>query len=675
MTKIHWGAIALLATTLSTAALGQAPAKHPVTLEELVRIVRLTRTDLSPDGTRVLYSAMRTNYPASENPVGHIYLLPANGGEARQMTASNAGESSPCWSPDGTRFAFLSRRSGSPQIFVMPADGGEGVQLGKLIVAPQGIKWSPNGKAIAFLAEPEPSAAEKAEKEKSGNAEIMEAPRDMTQLFTMSYPEGGVRQVTRADFNVSDFTWAPDGRSFALVTARTWLFYDKKLLRSVRVVDLEGETLAVLSRREGPVQGPPEFSPDGTRVAWRYPTEGLSDMNGVAVCRADGSGFFNAAAKVDLHFFQLAWMPDGMSLMALTLEGTRSCLRRLDPATGKVDLVYAPAGVMYGFDMDKAGERLVVVFTDPYTPENAWSLKFDGTGAVRLTDLNPQVREWVLPSVEKIRYESGRGVTIEALFDKTPTTTDLGVPPLMVMPHGGPDWVDQESFDPWVIYMAGQGYNILRVNFRGSLAYGLAFYAANRGKQGFVDYDDIMAGVDTLVRRGLADPQKLVIGGWSYGGCMTEWAICRTDRFKAAVVGAGVANYFSNYAQSDLYYGVAGEWEFLGNPYDNPENYMKGSAVFHIRAVKTPVLILHGKEDKRVPYAQGLELYRALKTTGKQVEMVSYPGEGHVLRKPANKIDCLKRWSAFYDRTLGITRPEPKKGDQGADKTASPPRR
>jgi dipeptidyl aminopeptidase/acylaminoacyl peptidase len=220
----------------------------------------------------------------------------------------------------------------------------------------------------------------------------------------------------------------------------------------------------------------------------------------------------------------------------------------------------------------------------------------------------------------------------------------------MVMPHGGPDSMDQESFDSWIIYMAGQGYNVLRVNFRGSLAYGLAFYAANRGKQGFVDYDDIMAGVDTLVKRGQADPQKLVIGGWSYGGCMTEWAICRTDRFKAAVVGAGVANYFSNYAQSDINHGLAGQWEFLGNPYDNPENYMKDSAVFHIRAVKTPVLILHGQEDDRVPYAQGLELYRALKTTGKQVEMVSYPGEGHGLRKPAHRIDCIRRWSAFYDR-------------------------
>jgi dipeptidyl aminopeptidase/acylaminoacyl peptidase len=388
-------------------------------------------------------------------------------------------------------------------------------------------------------------------------------------------------------------------------------------------------------------------------------------MDGVAVCGVDGKGFTNAAAKVDLHFFQIAWLPGGKSILALTMEGTRSCLRRLDLATGEAALLYAPAGVMYAFRTDRAADRIVFSFTDPSTPMNAWTVRGDGTGAVRLTDLNPQVAQWLLPAQEKLRYDSAKGVSIEALFDKAPATAMAGTAPLMVMPHGGPDWMDQEDFDPWVAYMAGQGYSVLRVNFRGSLGYGRAFYAANRGKEGFADYDDVMAGVDLLVKSGKADPRKLVIGGWSYGGCFTEWAITRTGRFKAAVVGAGVADYVSNYAQSDINHGLAGEWEFLGNPYDNPENYMKGSAIFHIRPVTTPVLILHGTEDDRVPYVQGLELYRALKTTGKQVEMVSYPGEGHGFRKPAHNIDRLKRWSAFYDKALGIVREEPKKDGAG----------
>lgn len=659
--RVKW--VTTLALALGLAAAAQAPATHPVTPEELVTMTRLAGVDISPDGSRVLYGASRTDYPSSEKPVGHIYLVPASGGTARQMTASEAGEAAPAWAPDGTRFAFVSRRNGSPQIFVMSADGGEGVQLGKLKTPPEGFKWSPDGTALAFLAEPEPSAAEKAQDEKTGDAEIMEAPKGLTQLFTISYPGGKVEQVTKGDFNVSAFSWAPDGRSFALTTAKSQLLYDNMTEASVRVVGLDGKTLAVLTPAPTSVQGDPQFSPDGARVAWRYPTKGMSEMDGVAVCGADGKGFVNAAAKVDYHFFQIEWLSDGKSLMALTMEGTRACLRRLDLATGAASLVYAPAGVMYAFHLDRAGDRIAVSFTDPHTPANAWSLRADGTGATQLTDLNPQVREWILPSVERIPYDSAPGVKIEALFDRTPAPATPGVAPLMVMPHGGPDGMDQEAFDPWAAYMSGQGYNLLRVNFRGSLAYGLAFYAANRGKEGFVDYDDIMAGVDLLVKRGLADPQRLVIGGWSYGGCMTEWAITRTDRFKAAVVGAGVANYISNYAQSDINHGVAGEWEFMGNPYDNPENYMKDSAVFHIRSVKTPVLILHGKADDRVPYVQGLELYRALKTTGKQVEMVSYPGEGHGFRRPVHNIDRLLRWSAFYDKALGIKRPEAKKAD------------
>lgn len=667
---IGWTFVAALCAGLAAAA--QAPAKHAVTPEEIVTLTRLAGMDISPDGSRVRYGATRTDYPASDKPVGHIYMVPAAGGAARQMTASEAGESSPAWAPDGKSFAFVSRRSGSPQIFVMPADGGEGVPLGKLKVAPQDIQWSPDGKSIAFLAVPEPTAAEKAEEERTGGVQIMEAPRGMTQLFTIGYPEGKVAQVTPGDFNVSEFTWAPDGKSFALLTAKTQLLYDTMCLASVRVVDLQGKTLAVLSPKEGPLQGPPVFSPDGSRVAWRYPTQGLSDMNGVAVCGADGKGFTNAAAKLDLHFAQIEWLPDGRSLLALTYEGTRGLLRKLSLDTGEAPVVYQPAGVIGAFHLDKAGDRLCFSYTDPATPASPWTILSGGTGAVQLADLNPQVKDWLLPAVERFTVETAPGVRVESLLWTPPRPKGAPIPPLMVMPHGGPDWMDQESFDAWGTYMAGQGYAVLNVNFRGSLGYGLAFYAANRGQEGFVDYDDIMAVLDHVVKAGKADPQRLVIGGWSYGGCMAEWAITRTGRFKAAVVGAGVANYYSNYAQSDINHGVSGEWEFLGNPYDNPENYTKGSAVYHIRSVTTPVLILHGMEDDRVPYAQGLELYRALKTTGKQVEMVSYPGEGHGFRKPAHNVDRLKRWSAFYDKALGSAREaEKKEGGAAPEKKAA----
>jgi dipeptidyl aminopeptidase/acylaminoacyl peptidase len=638
-----------------------APAKRAVTPEDLVTMTRLGGMDISPDGARVLYAASRTDYPKSDKPVGHIYLIPSSGGTPRQMTASEAGESSPVWSPDGTRFAFLSRRTGSPQVFVMPGDGGEGVQLGKLKIAPEGLKWSPDGKAVAFMAEPEPSDTEKAEDEATGDVEIMEAPKGMTQLFTLSYPEGKLEKVTQGDFNVSEFSWSPDGKRFALLTGKTQLLYDNMCQASVRVVDLKGKTLAVLSPKEGALQGPPVFSPDGSKVAWRYPSEGQSDMNGVAVCGADGKGFSNAATKVDVHFAQIQWLPDGKSLLALTYEGTRGLLRKLSLQSGDAPVLYAPAGVIGAFHLDRAADRLCLSYTDPATPNSPWSLKADGTGAVQLADLNPQIKEWILPAVERFTIETAPGVRVETLLWSPPQAAGAPPAPLMVMPHGGPDWMDQEGFDQWAAYLAGKGYAVLNVNFRGSLGYGLAFYAANRGKEGFVDYDDIMAVLDHVVKAGKADPQKLVIGGWSYGGCMTEWAITRTDRFKAAVVGAGVANYYSNYAQSDINHGVSGEWEFLGNPYDNPENYTKGSAVYHIKSVKTPVLILHGKDDDRVPYVQGLELYRALKTTGKEVEMVSYPGEGHGFRKPVHNVDRLKRWTAFYDKALGIKREEPKK--------------
>jgi len=631
--------------------------KRPVTPEELIALTRLSGQELSPDGTMALYGASRTDYPASDKPVGHLYLVPAAGGAARQMTTSEAGESAPAWAPDGRSFAFVSRRNGSPQLFVMPVDGGEALQVGKLSVTPSAPKWSPDGKALAFLAVPEATAEEKAEEARTGGVELMEKPHEMSQLFTLSVPGGKLAQVTPGKYHVVEFNWAPDSKRFALVAAPTQVPYEAANELSVRMVDLAGKELALLTPRAGIIQGAPEISPDGTRVAWRYPTEGISFMNGVAVCGTDGKGLVNAAAKLDDQIQQIAWAADGKALLLLTYEGTRGLLRKLDLATGEAPALFAPAGVIGAFRTDRGRTKLLFSYTDPQRPPNPWIVGADGTGARQLVDLNPQVDQWLLPAVEKFSFPSAPGVTIEALLRRTPKPPAKGIAPLAVMPHGGPDWMDQEGFDTWALYMTGQGYNVLQVNFRGSLAYGLTFYAANRGQEGFVDYDDILAGVDHLVKTGQADPQRLVIGGWSYGGCMTEWAITQTDRFKAAVVGAGVADYVSNYAQSDINHGAAGDWEFLGNPYDNPENYTKGSAVFHIRSVKTPVLILHGMEDSRVPYPQGLELYRALKTTGKSVEMVSYPGEEHSFRKPQHRVDVLKRWVEFYDRALGIVRP------------------
>jgi dipeptidyl aminopeptidase/acylaminoacyl peptidase len=636
-------------------ALAQAPAKRPVTPEDLVRLTQLRSTVISPDGANVLYAAAATDYPASDDAVSHIFMVPTAGGTPRRMTASPAGESSPAWAPDGRRFAFVSRRGGSPQVYVMPVDGGEAVQVGKLAVEPESSpRWSPDGSELAFTATPEATAAEKAEDERTGGVEIVEAPHAMPQLFTLAVADGALAQVTKGEYAVGDFDWAPDGTSFALVTARTQLLYDAMTAASVRVVDRSGRTLRVLSPREGPVQGRAAFSPDGRLVAWRFPTEGLSEMNGVAVAALDGTPLVDAGAKVDVHFQDLAWLPDSRSLLALTMEGTRSRLRRLDLRSGSADPVYSPPGVIWEISVDRAGRRVAFSFTDPVTPTSPWTVAVDGTGAVRLADLNPQAADWLLTRPERFTVTPAGGVPVEAMLDRSLIPPKDGKAPLMVMPHGGPDWMDQERLDPWVAYFTGRGYSVLRVNFRGSLGYGLGFYAANRGKEGFVDYDDVMAALDYCVAKGWADPQRLVIGGWSYGGCFTEWAICRTGRFRAAVVGAGVADYVSNYAQSDINHGAAGDWEFLGNPYDSPENYTKASAAFHIKGVTTPVLILHGKQDNRVPYVQGLELYRALKVTGKQVQMVAYPGEPHGFHKPKHRIDMLVRWADFYDTALGI---------------------
>jgi dipeptidyl aminopeptidase/acylaminoacyl peptidase len=266
-----------------------------------------------------------------------------------------------------------------------------------------------------------------------------------------------------------------------------------------------------------------------------------------------------------------------------------------------------------------------------------------------LFDPNPQVADWTLARFEVVEWQSPEGATIRGLLWSPATEPQDGPPPLVVWPHGGPDGVSTAWFNPVLHVFAARGYAVLQPNYRGGLGRGMAFYAENRGRLGDIEFMDIEAGVDHLIATGRASADRLYYGGWSWGGYLTAWTIGHTDRYRAAVAGAAVVDTTSQYVTSDINHGAAAEWEFKGTPWQQTEAFDRASPARFLAGATIPTLILHGEDDARVPFAQGLTLYRALSDVGCEVRMLAYPGEGHGLRKPAHNVHRWSVWLDWYD--------------------------
>jgi dipeptidyl aminopeptidase/acylaminoacyl peptidase len=247
-----------------------------------------------------------------------------------------------------------------------------------------------------------------------------------------------------------------------------------------------------------------------------------------------------------------------------------------------------------------------------------------------------------------ISWKTPDGATIEGILTLPPDLPKGAKPPLWVFPHGGPDDVSQLSWSRWTPAIVARGYAVLQPNYRGSTGYGLPFYSANRGRLGEIEFMDIESGVDALVAAGRVDPDRLYYGSWSWGGYLTAWTIGHTPRYRAAVAGAAVVDTVGQYALSDINHGVAGEWEFKGNPWQQ-DGHARANPVSRLRDARTPTLILHGQADDRVPFSQGQILHRALSDVGCEVEFLAYPREPHGFQEPAHWVHMLSAWAAWFD--------------------------
>jgi dipeptidyl aminopeptidase/acylaminoacyl peptidase len=648
------------------------PGEVRPTALDVVSLSDLGGVALSPDGSRVAWSLRQKSFdpsaraPADFEPAKageadlkagwkvttQIWTAPAGGGEPRQLTFASEPSSGPVWSPDGTTLGFLRKKDGKARIHLLSLGGGEARVLDTGTAEPTSFAFAPDGRRIAFTATPALPDGEKQSRWASAGVVRWDREWQPNLLYTIDLAGGSPRAVTSTNLNVVAFDWSPDGKRFAAILSPTSDPYEvSSAVRPAIVTPQEGEaSVRWLEEKPGSL-GAILWSPDGKYVAYDMAVGTLSLMNHLVVREVDGGGRWNAASRLDPTIWSFAWSGDGSSLLALVADRTVSRIYRLARDGSSARDVGLAGRVTRGpLAADKAGRRLAFGSSTSLEPADPTVLDVASGRAKVVAQVNPQAANWPRVETEVVSWKDPEGTVVEGILTLPPGAGRGAKLPLWVFPHGGPDDVSQVGFSGWVRFFAARGYAVLRPNYRGSTGYGLDFYAANRGRLGDVEFADIESGVDSLIAAGRVDPARLVYGSWSWGGYLTAWTIGHTRRYRAAMAGAAIVDTISQYALSDINHGAAAAWEYKGNPWLQPEQFDRSNPLRFLRDARTPTLIAHGQADDRVPFMQGLILYRALRDVGCEVELLAFPREPHGFQEPAHAVHLLRAWADWYAR-------------------------
>ncbi len=646
--------------------------KRGVRPKDLYTLRTVVDPQISPDGKQVAYVVTWADKDADETRMS-VYLAPLDGrAPARRFTQGNK-DHSPRWSPDGRHLAFVSDRGEKNQLFVAPLGGGEARQVTKARHGISNPAWSPDGKRVAYMAR---TGDYKESKERSPIEKA--APRVIrdlrykldgigffderrTHIFTIDVATGDEKQTTDGDWYDDQPAWSPDGKTIAFVSDREPERHQRQWRSDLWVVPAGGGRARKLTQSRGAAVSP-ALSPDGRHIAFvghEHGDEGSAKNIHLMVVPAQGGVARSVSAPIDRPV--AGWPPTGGRAFEwaggdtlLFIAGDRGtmALYRAGIANGSVSKVLDGERQIESFALSPDGRKVALSAVWLTQPWELYTSALNGRSReVNLSHTNDGLRRTVdTGRLERLTYRAPDGLEIEA-FVLYPRDYKRRRPyPLAVNVHGGPHgyhpgcraWIELQS-------LAAAGYVVLLPNPRGSTTYGEAFSEAVVRDWGGRDFEDIMAGVDELVARGVADPQRLYIGGYSYGGFMSTWAVGHTDRFQATVIGAPVANQVSMFGTGDI--PLFDMHEIGGTPLDDPDEYRTRSPVSYLSNVSTPVLLLHHEGDLRCPMGQSEEIFQTLKLLGKEVEFVRYPGGFHTYNThaPSQIIDHARRIIAWYD--------------------------
>ncbi len=644
-----------------TAPIAVAAQQRAMTVDDAMDMVSVSNALMTPDGASVFFSKRALDW--DENKYETTYhMVDASGGEPYRFLGEDGGSGFQ-FSPDGRYFSFRRAVDKNQQIFYMRMSGGEAVQLTEHKTSVSAFEWTQDGTAIYFTAEDARPDSVKKEMENGDDAIFVdEGPNGQNMsnwrnLWVYDLEAEEERQITSDSILISDIAVAPDGQRVAVVLQRSNRRNDS-YLREIHVVDASNGSMRRLTDNNAP-EGGLLWTPDGESILYSAAND-REWMNRntkfwlLDVASGESeliSGAFEGTPRGPV------FTPDGGTLLFTGQQGTNTNLFSLDMASGAVRQLTDRTGSLAVTSFSKDRTKYVFSFSDYRTPPDLYAGRVGSTETHRLTEANPQVADLQLAHMELTQWKSVGDMTIEGLVH-TPTAEVDAPLPLMLHIHGGPAGVFPNSWQPRYHILAGLGYASLSPNVRGSSGYTDELREGNTIQKGdgilISDYEDLQNGVDHLVERRIADPDKLALRGWSYGGILGGWTITQSHRFKAASIGAGVYDWTSEYGPGFNH--DVRLWHFGGTPWDNPEVWRGRSALTHVAKVETPTLLLHGSEDPTDTEQQSMMFYTALRDVGKApARYVKFPRELHGFREPRHQrvrdIEEI-RWMQKY--VLGV---------------------
>lgn len=677
MKRLLVGLVLLLAVLAFVPVRQAQTAKRPLKIDDMMRLRDVRDPQCSPEGQWVAYVVSTTDLK-EDKATSHIWMASYDGKSERQMTSGQESESAPRWSPDGKYLSFTSSRKGAAkgnQVWLLDRNGGEAVQLTDVKGRLAGYEWSSDSKKLALVIgdpdpetendvpeggappkpkTPKPIVIDRYKFKQDGQGYLQSGRHTYVYLFDVETKK--LERLTTGKWDESSPSWSPDGKWIAFLSNHE-KDPDREPEGQIFVAEAKaGATEKAITPQGVRVsRGRPEWSPDGKWITYLEAEEkkyGAYNMDHLAMVAADGASAprrFPAVEAMDRGVSSPRFAADGLAITFLVTDDQSVYPARVVLAGGKLEKLMKPPVVVGNWNT--AGKCSVVLSggNDKYGEVYA----MEGATLRQLTRQNDTLfAELSLGTTEEVAFKSKDGTEVHGLLTRPVGYVAGAKVPLLLRIHGGPNGQDQHSFSFERQLFAANGYAVLAVNYRGSSGRGQKFSRAIFADWGHYEVEDLLAGVDHVIKMGVADPEKLGVGGWSYGGILTDYLIASDTRFKAATSGAGTAFTVSYYGVD--HYIIQYDHE-IGPPW-NPkawETYVKLSYPF-LKAdrIKTPTLFLCGEKDFNVPVSGSEQMYQALRSLGVETQLVIYPNENHGIRRPSYVKDRYERYLAWYEKYL-----------------------